>query len=124
MGYIRKKICAKAGCNDYALPNSAYCQAHQKETNRNSTSKFNSYYKTAWWLKARKQFLISHIWCEECLKKGKHTLSNVVHHSCGFHDWQTFTDESKWTAVCSSCHSLIHSKVTNEDLYNLNKDKW
>ena len=120
MGYVRKKICSSAGCNEYALPNSAYCEKHQKEINRSSTSKFLSFYKTAFWQKARKQFLLDHIWCEECLRQGKHTLSDTVHHSQGFRDWETFCDISKWEAVCGSCHSTIHRNLTNEELYARN----
>lgn len=124
MAYTRKKICSAAGCGGYALPNSAYCEKHQKDRNRNTTSAYVFFYKTTWWKKAREQFLLSHIWCEECEKQGRHTLSEVVHHSAGFADWQSFCDISKWEAVCSSCHSKIHIKINNEELYNQNKDKW
>ena len=124
MGYVRKKICSAAGCKNYALSNSAYCQDHQKEINRNTTSKYISFYSSGIWRKARKRFLISHIWCENCLKQGKYTPSNTVHHSMGFCDWNTFIDQSKWVAWCDSCHSSYHKTINNEQLYEQNKNKW
>lgn len=124
MGFTRKKICSYVGCKNFALPNSAYCQAHQKTVLRRTTSKYENYYRTNWWKKERKQFLIEHIWCEKCLEEGKHTLSNTVHHSCGFNSWETFCDKSKWLAWCDSCHSSYHTHITNEELYEKNKDKW
>ena len=124
MGYKRKKICSTAGCSNIAIPNSAYCEKHQKEVNRSSTSKYDSFYHKQYWKKARKQFLLKNFWCEECLKKGKHTLADTVHHSKGFNSWETFCDKRYWVAICGSCHSIIHKRVTNDELYNQNKDKW
>ena len=124
MGYTRKKVCSSAGCKNYALPDSAYCEQHQKIVSRGTTSKFVEFYGRTWWKKARKQFLLTHIWCEECLKKGKHTLATLVHHKCGYNSWETFIDQSKWVAWCSSCHSSYHTHITNEELYEQNKDKW
>ena len=117
MGYIRKKICSAAGCNDYALPNSAYCEKHQRNVSRETTSEFVQFYKTTYWKKARRAFLLKHTWCAECEKQGKLTLSDTVHHAQGFMDWQTFCDQSKWVALCSSCHSKIHTQITNKELY-------
>lgn len=124
-GYVRKKICSSPHCPNYALPNSAYCEEHQKEApSRDSTSKYKEFYNSGIWKKLRRKFLISHIYCDECLKQGKYSLSNTVHHSLGFNSMETFLDQSKWVALCSSCHSKIHTKVTNEELYNQNKEKW
>lgn len=118
MAYFRKKICAYPNCPNYAEKDSSYCELHKKaEPSRDTTSKYESFYKTTWWTKARKQFLIHHTWCEECLKEHRYTLANTVHHTQGFCDWQSFCDVSKWEAICASCHSKIHAKETNEDLY-------
>ena len=124
MGYTRKKICSHSGCNDYALPDSAYCEAHQKTVNRNTTSKFAYLYNSSWWRTARQKFLQSHIWCENCLKQGKHTPATVVHHTQGYKDIATFRDRSKWVGWCASCHSAYHTTITNEELYEKYKDRW
>jgi len=117
MGYIKKKICAASGCTGYALPNSSYCEKHQKVVSRDTTSKFSKFYCTSWWKKARKQFLMSHLWCENCLKQGKYTPATLVHHSKGFIDWNSFCDISNWVAWCDSCHSSYHTTINNEELY-------
>lgn len=122
-GYIKKKICGSPNCSNYALPNSAYCQEHQKEINRDTTSKFCTFYHSSFWKKARKKFLSNHIWCEKCLKeKGVYKPANVIHHSQGFVDFSSFADQSKWVAWCKECHSAYHTTITNEELYERNKN--
>lgn len=118
MAYFKKKICAKAGCTQYAT-NSAFCEEHTPKGNRDTTSKFAPFYHRTWWKRERKSFLVipENTWCVECLKQGKHTLSTTVHHAEGFNSWETFCDKSKWVGVCSSCHSKIHTTCTNEDLW-------
>ena len=118
MPYIRKRICSATGCNQYAEEGSNYCSEHRKKfEKRGTTSAFVPFYKTAWWRKHREAFLLKHIWCEECLKRGIHKTADTVHHRCGYNSWSTFCDISKWEAICASCHSKIHTTVTNEELY-------
>lgn len=118
MPYYRKKICASPNCKNYAESGSAWCKEHQRNVSRDTTSEWVAFYKSSWWTKARKKFLLSHIWCEECLKEWKHTPSALPHHKFGFNSWETFCDMSKWEAVCKSCHSRIHTQITNEELWN------
>lgn len=120
MPYIRKTVCSYPNCPNYAEQGSKYCTEHKKTnpTNRDTTSKFVSFYKTSWWRKHRQAFLVAHPYCEECIKTEKYTLAYTVHHSQGFCDWSTFCDISKWEAVCSSCHSQIHTQINNTELYN------
>lgn len=122
IAYYRKKPCAHPGCKNYATDGS-YCSDHQEAhaPSRNTTSKFVPFYKTTWWKKHREAFLVSHIYCEECKRKGMYTLAQTVHHTRGFCDWSTFCDVSKWEAWCSSCHSKLHTTITNEQLYEKNK---
>lgn len=124
MGYTKKKICSHAGCNGIALPDSAYCEKHKKNVSRGTSSQYVAYYKTSFWAKERKKFLLSHMWCEKCLEKGKYTLANTVHHKYGFNSFATFKEQKYWVAWCDSCHSSYHTTITNEELYAQNKDKW
>lgn len=119
MPYFRKIICSYPNCPNCAESGSRYCAEHKKinPNNRDTTSKFVSFYKTTWWKKHRKSFLAAHRYCEECLKQGEYALAYTVHHSQGFCDWSSFCDISKWEAVCASCHSQIHTQVNNEELY-------
>lgn len=126
MPYFKKKICSEVGCNGYALPNSAYCELHQKEQNRNTTSKYAEFYHKTVWKKARKTFLerTENIYCAKCLEKGIYTPADTVHHVKGFCDFNTFMTTRNWVAWCSSCHSSYHTKITNEELYNKNKENF
>lgn len=117
MPYYRKTICLFAGCKNYAT-HGAYCEKHKHEANRDTTSKHVRLYKLPRWESARKSFLIDRIWCEECLKNDIYTPANTVHHSHGFVDYNSFFDKRWWVALCASCHSKIHSQLTNEDLWN------
>lgn len=119
MTYIPKKPCAHYGCKNYATQGQ-YCDEHKCNIQRGTTSKFVSFYKTTRWKTARQHFLTIHIWCEECLKNNRHTLADTVHHAHGFCDYNSFFDSHYWIALCASCHSKIHTQVTNEELWN----KW
>lgn len=121
MSYTRKTVCAAPGCNGYAIKSSKFCAEHAVKPNRDTTSKFASYYKTKTWIDLRKRFLLQHVYCEECLKRGVYTPATTVHHSQGFNDWQSFIDVDKYVALCSSCHSRIHQNMTNEELYKLHQ---
>lgn len=121
-----KKICAYVGCSGYALPDSAYCETHQKTVKRNTTSKHAEWYHHPTWKKARKTFLLrmENIYCKRCLEKGLYTLADTVHHTLGYNSFSTFMDSSKWVAWCGSCHSSYHRTITNDELYEQNKNNW
>ena len=125
MAYKIKKICAKPFCNNYAT-HGAYCDLHKKEQNRSTTSKFTSFYSKTVWKKARLTFLTrpENMYCAKCLEKGIYTPAKVVHHLKGFADFNTFMDTSKWVGWCDSCHSSYHTTITNEQLYEQNKENW
>lgn len=118
MAYKIKKICAKAGCNNYAT-HGAYCEEHKKEVNRGTTSKFTSYYLTTWWKKNRKDFLTKpeNFYCKHCLEKGIYTPADTVHHEVGYGDWESFCNKEHWKPFCKSCHSSLHTTITNEQLW-------
>lgn len=116
MAYFRKKICAYPNCPNYAEKDSAYCEQHKKaEPSRDTTSKYRWLYKLTRWEKQRKQWLLrpENSRCYMCGKP-----SQLPHHSEGFCDYQTFFDDSKWKPMCKSCHSKLHTTITNEELYN------
>lgn len=111
MGYVRKIPCAKVGCLNFAEKGSMYCSEHipPKQYNRDNSSKYKYMYKGKW-EKARKEFLVANMYCVECKKQGKLTLADTVHHVIEHKgDWKLFWDRSNWVAICSSCHSRIHS---------------
>ena len=62
-------------------------------------------YHSARWLKARVRFLRSHPLCAECERNGVIRTASVVDHVDPHRgDATVFWDESRWQALCASCH--------------------
>lgn len=106
MAYVRKVPCAKVGCLNFAEKSSSYCAEHipPKQISRDTTSKYKHMYNSKW-DKARKEFLVVNMYCVKCGKPAD-TVHHVIEHKG---DWKLFWDKSNWVAICSSCHSRIHS---------------
>lgn len=117
MSYFRKTICSYPNCPNCVESGSKYCTEHKKAnpSNRDTTSKFEWLYKLPRWRKDRKEFLLKpeNFFCIECGKP-----SQLPHHSQGFNDYESFFDKSKWVPMCMSCHSRLHTQITNEELWN------
>ena len=104
--------CNHPGCP--RLTHERFCPQHQKDYNRN----YEKYHRnreskkkyTGNWTKIRKQYLLSHPWCEECLKDGIYTPAEHVHHRTPLSMGGTH-HESNLESVCRKCHSRIHAKL-------------
>jgi 5-methylcytosine-specific restriction protein A len=96
------------------LTNNRYCEAHAKleaklydKYRRNPFSK--KLYSGAAWRKIRAAFLAANPLCEVCQGEGRLTPAMLVHHkrkltSGGTNDWTNLQ------ALCTECHSRLHSK--------------
>lgn len=116
MAYIRQRMCSHSGCKEYALSGSIYCAKHQRNSKNTTTSQWAFMYNSAW-KKASRQWLQEpeHSWCEECLKQGRYTPANTVHHKIEHKgDWGLFWDKNNWQALCMSCHSSHHITELNK----------
>lgn len=72
-------------------------------SNRNPASV--ALYRSSRWRNARLRFLRSHPLCVECQRHGIVTAASVVDHRDPHHgDPAVFWDESRWQALCASCH--------------------
>ena len=88
----------------------------RKKTERTDTDirklRQSAYQSTAW-RKLRLKYLKEHPICEECLKKGKVTPSEDIHHKIspfkgGKVDYNLLVDENNLMSLCKQCHSTIH----------------
>ena len=71
-------------------------------------------YQNTTWRKMRDTYLKSHPICEECLKKGKITPAEDIHHkrspfAKGEINWPLLLDYDNLMAVCKECHGNIHA---------------
>ena len=112
MPFKPKKPCSYPGCPE--LTDRLYCPEHQRKANRtyekykrDTTSKKRY---NASWQKIRKAYATSHPFCEECLKDGRFTPVEHVHHILPLADGGTH-DQDNLMSLCKSCHSRIHAKM-------------
>lgn len=112
MPFKPKKPCSYPGCPE--LTDRLYCTEHQRKANRtyekykrdpSSKKRYN-----ASWQKIRKAYATSHPFCEECLKDGRFTPVEHVHHILPLADGGTH-DQDNLMSLCKSCHSRIHAKM-------------
>ena len=106
------KPCRFPGCPN--LTSDVYCEEHTKKVasdyNKNARSPdYNKRYGRRW-RTIRNQYATAHPLCEMCLKEGKYTPMEVVHHilpieNGGGNEW------SNLQSLCEHHHLLIHSEL-------------
>jgi len=72
--------------------------------------KADPFYKKAAWQKCREAVLVrDNYLCQRCLKNGKLTPADVVHHIEHLQDNPDRAfDESNLESVCAACHNRLH----------------
>lgn len=106
--------CKFPGCPNRT--HDTYCDEH-KTLARKRYEKYerdpaiNKRYGRAW-KKIRARYVAAHPLCEMCLKEGRFTSLEIVHHIKELSDGGTH-DENNLMSVCKSCHSKIHMTRRN-----------
>lgn len=107
-----KKPCAFSGCPKLTLD--VYCKEHaslrQKQYDRyNRAPNHDKKYGNNW-KRIRGQYVKKYPLCERCLKEGRITPVEEVHHivplSCG-----GTNQFSNLISLCQSCHTMIHYEL-------------
>ncbi len=103
------KPCNYPGCP--RLTSGSYCEEHAKVVaknyNKQVRSKDHNKKYGREWRRIRNQYATAHPLCEECLKQGRLTPMEEVHHKLpvnrgGTNDWDNLE------SVCHSCHEKLH----------------
>lgn len=107
-----KQPCAYPSCPK--LSDGRYCEEHRKVVARN----YEIYTRDPAvkkkygikWKRIRDRYAHQHPFCEQCLKEGRLTPVQEVHHiipvtSGGTHD------ETNLMSLCRSCHNKIHFEL-------------
>ena len=83
------------------------------------------FYKTKEWIELRQEVLYEHHYeCQECLKRGRYTRADCVHHinevknrpDLALSKFYTDTEGNKkknLMPLCNRCHNDIHDKLGN-----------
>ena len=112
MPYKPKKPCAWPGCQK--LTDGRFCEEHQKLEN----ARYEKYdrdpavrrrYGRAW-KRIRDRYVQAHPLCEMCLKEGKLTPVEEVHHIVPVSRGGTH-GRSNLMSLCKSCHNKIHHEL-------------
>lgn len=104
-----KKPCSYPGCPEL-IEDGSYCKKHQRDVNRYYEKyRIDPLTKKRYgskWRKIRNRYINNNPLCEECLKDGRFTKAEEVHHILPLRRGGNH-DESNLMALCKSCHSKI-----------------
>ena len=106
------KPCRFHGCPE--LTDGQYCEKHRKAARR----QYDKYERSEdihlkygfRWHKIRQRYVKAHPLCELCLKEGRYTPVEEVHHILPVSKGGTH-DESNLMSLCRSCHNKIHIEM-------------
>ena len=108
---------AKHPCHHPGCPNvtdGRFCEEHQKEENR----RYEKYqrdpntrkrYGRAW-KRIRDRYAVEHPLCEMCLKEGRLTPVQEVHHILPVSKGGTHERDNLMN-LCQSCHTMLHHEL-------------
>ena len=107
-----KRPCAYPGCP--SLTEGQYCDDHRKEARREYDRYVRSpdcskKYGRAWH-RIRARYVEKHPLCEMCLKEGRLTPVEEVHHILPISRGGTHAEENLMS-LCQSCHTKIHREM-------------
>ena len=107
-----KRPCAYPGCP--RLTDGQYCEEHKRlvAKNYNMYQRDRDYRKryNGSWRKIRQRYVKLHPLCERCLKEGRITPVEEVHHIIPLNRGGT-NEESNLMSLCRSCHNKIHLEM-------------
>lgn len=107
-----KRPCSHPGCPN--LTDRQYCPLHEK-AERDRYNKYerardtNRKYGRAW-KRIRDRYASEHPLCEKCLKEGRLTPTEEVHHIFPISRGGTHARDNLM-ALCQSCHTKIHHDI-------------
>lgn len=106
-----KRPCSYPDCPE--LTDGRYCEKHQKEID----ARYNRYERDPAtrkrygriWKRIRDRYIAAHPLCARCLKTGKLTPAEEVHHIIPLSEGGTH-DERNLMSLCTPCHSEITAR--------------
>lgn len=110
--------CGYPGCPE--LTEQQYCPAHEKI----ASSQYNRYGRTpemkrrynGAWPRIRHRFIAAHPLCEMCLREGRATAAEHVHHIIPLSDGGT-NDDANLQSLCKRHHSSVHMQERIQKKY-------
>ena len=106
-----RRPCGVSGCPLFAVEGGQFCEKHLKQQ-REQYDRYerapdvNKKYGRAW-KRIRDRYAAAHPLCEMCLKEGRLTPVEEVHHILPISKGGDHRD-SNLMSLCQSCHTKIH----------------
>lgn len=105
-----KRPCSFPGCPN--LTEGRFCEEHEKQENK----RYEKYDRDPAvrrrygrvWKRIRDSYAASHPLCEECLKQGRYSKTEEIHHKLPLSQGGTH-ERDNLMALCKSCHAKIHA---------------
>ena len=107
-----KRPCSYPGCPN--LTDGTYCEQHRKHA-RQQYDRYERAPHTASkygraWHRIRARYVAAHPLCEQCLKEGRITPVEEVHHIIPISQGGTHAEDNLMS-LCQSCHTKIHHDI-------------
>lgn len=108
-----KRPCSYSGCPELVESGHRYCEEHEKLVAKQyekygRDSETRKRYGRAW-KRIRDSYAATHPLCEQCLKEGRYTKVEQVHHIKPLAEGGTHARENLMS-LCSACHARIHAE--------------
>ena len=112
MPYKPKRPCSYPGCPE--LTYGRFCEQHAKEESKryekyDRDPAIRKRYGRAW-KRIRDRYISIHPLCEQCMKEGRITPAEEVHHVLPLSHGGTHSEDNLM-ALCKSCHSRITAEM-------------
>ena len=109
-----RRPCGAPGCPRFAVEGGQYCEEHrllyERQYNKYERAvDVNRKYGRAW-KRIRDRYVAAHPLCERCLKEGRLTPVEEVHHIVPISQGGDHR-ESNLMSLCQSCHTKIHHEL-------------
>ena len=114
-----RRGCAWNGCPRLAVEGGQYCEEHtrlaaQQYNMHERSPDSNKNYGRAW-KRIRDRYAAAHPLCERCLKEGRYTPVEEVHHILPVSQGGDHR-ESNLMSLCQSCHTKIHLEMGDRQI--------
>ena len=119
MPRMPRRGCAYNGCPKLASEGGQYCKEHRKliERRYNKYGRLSDVHKKYGraWKRIRDRYAAEHPLCEVCLKEGRLTPVEEVHHIIPVSQGGTH-DRGNLMSLCQSCHTKIHHEIGDRQI--------
>ena len=108
-----KHPCSYPGCPELVESGERFCEKHAREEAKryeryDRDPKTRRRYGRAW-KRIRDSYAAAHPLCEQCLKEGRYTQTEEIHHIKPLSEGGTHA-RSNLMALCKECHARIHAE--------------